>query len=187
MLKKYSLCSFAFSPWHFVIRILLLLLLVSFDLVLSSLLLHLVVLLLLHLLPLLPIFLLHTINCLQNLWPLQKSRVPSHDHVSIDLTKKLITFSLTTVFLCSLPCIQQHLIFNAKQIVIDKIENRFLGVPLGKIRKFFFLQMTRGIIVQNCVWHLQIFFASNHLLSIFVFLLRSSMSLIDLSTAGGLK
>ena len=47
--------------------------------------------------------------------------------------------------------------------------------------------MTRGIIVQNCVWHLQIFFASNHLRSIFVFLLRSSMSLIDLSTAGGLK
>ena len=47
--------------------------------------------------------------------------------------------------------------------------------------------MTRGIIVQNCVWHLQIFYASNHLRSIFVFLLRSSMSLIDLSTAGGLK
>ena len=47
--------------------------------------------------------------------------------------------------------------------------------------------MTRGIIVQNWFWHLQIFFASNHLRSIFVFLLRSSMSLIDLSTAGGLK
>ena len=47
--------------------------------------------------------------------------------------------------------------------------------------------MTRGIIVQNWVWHLQIFFASNYRRSIFVFLLRSSMSLIDLSTAGGLK
>ena len=42
--------------------------------------------------------------------------------------KKLITFSLTIIFLCSLPCNQQHLRFNAKQIVIAP----------GKIRKIVF-------------------------------------------------